>query len=94
MAYIIGIAVIVHRNGYQGVVGFINVFLVLRLSIEQGIEGTSAILSHFIERNGIQQRPSRIGILIHQCLSTMQRFGYVFVVVAPHQEKQRQQQIR
>ena len=89
-ACIVGVAIVVHRNAYQRVVGFVAIGLVLRLGIEQGIVGTGTVLPHFIGRKGVQHRPGRVGVFVHQCLGTGQGIGHWFGVVAARQEQQEQ----
>ena len=85
VAHIVGFAVVVHCNAYQRIVGFVPIGLVLCLCIKQGIEGTIAILPHFIGRNRIQECPGRIGVFVHQCLGTVKSIGYGLRVVARYQ---------
>ena len=87
-ACIVGVAIIVHRNAYQRIVGFVAIGLVLRLGIEQGIVGTGTVLPHFIGRKGVQHRPGGVGVFVHQCLGTGQGIGQRLGVVTACQEQQ------
>ena len=89
--HIVRVAIVVRRYGYQRVVGLVDVVLVLRLGVKQGLVGTGAVLAHRIGRKGVQYGQCRVGVFVHQRLGTMQGISHRFGVVAGRQQGQQQE---